>query len=826
MTRNATIQAGRRSETRTARALAALDRMSGGGTAKEATLGLSGAAQAWLRGVGGGSAAALHEPLRPYQQVLWVYRCVRKIQESGSGVPLRLMREGPEARVRAKSLAADIRRSRRRTLRPVAGRKAVCTGRAADGEIVEEGDARAILDRPNGYQDWPAFLTAHIGWLLTAGSVAWIYTDLKGRRPGEVHVFDGRRVTPIWRRTPEGIPILAGYEFSHPETGARLPLALDECRYFALWTDGKDPLGGMSPLTPGRLAVATDYNASYFNAAMLANGADPGIAIKPGTLTPEQRDELRAVLAERYQGPMNARRPLILENGEVQVIGSTMADLQFDQGKRTTRLEICCLYGVPPVVAGWVDAAGDSSAYTSNALRQFWQETMFPLLDSIAPAVQDLVSRFDSGLLAWFDVEDLPVVQEMRLARLDSAKKYFDLSYPPNRINDLLDLGMPDQPWGDIGYLPSGLLPAADVAAGGGFSPVPEGPPAGEETDGLGQAGAGLRIADCGSRIENEQRDARGRIWRAWARSWAPLAQQVRQVLRSHYFEQERRARAALNAQMQNAECRTQNEKTAEKTVQVDALLIEIFQDPKMVAAFRARIFSALKDGRELGLRQALAESGLAGDALAEALRRLLANPGPIAALRGEAILLSKKIDATTREALKRSLQEGLDAGESFPALASRLDAQFGHRRGTSMMMARNVVGQVLSKSRHEGVLSTGMTHKLWLHTRAPEAAPRPGHVAAEAVYAAEPCPISDPFVVEGDAGPVRLMYPRDPSGPPGEIVNCQCLAIYKRFAEGERADVAAMLKGRETAGFVGFKDVVNARAASPAHEHGEKAEV
>jgi hypothetical protein len=133
------------------------------------------------------------------------------------------------------------------------------------------------------------------------------------------------------------------------------------------------------------------------------------------------------------------------------------------------------------VVAGWVDAAGDSSAYTANALRQFYDQTIFPLLDMFAPALAALARRFDGGLDAYFNVEDQPVVQEMRLSRLDSAVKLFGMGFAPNSINHALDLGMEDVPWGDTGYLPSGLLPAADVAEGNVFPPVPEGVPPGGE---------------------------------------------------------------------------------------------------------------------------------------------------------------------------------------------------------------------------------------------------------------------------------------------------------------------------------------------------------
>lgn len=809
------------------------------GRAPSAKSGMSAAAMAWLSGMGGETTSQLNEPLKPYESVIWVYRCVRKIAEAAAGIPVRLMRQGVGATVLARSYAAAIRPTSRRTLRPVMGRKAVCTGRAIDEEIVESGDAWRLLQAPNSYRDWPMFMHDHAGFLLTRGKVAWLLTGLAGRRPEEMHAIDGRRIEPKWRRTPEGLPLLAGYAWTPPERAAPLPLAPDEARYFNIWSDSDDPLAGLSPLRPGRLSVATDYNASLYNASQLVNAAEPGLVIKPGTLSQEQRDQLKAALLERYQGPAKAKRPLILENGEVEQLGTSMADLQFMEGKRTTRLEICCLYGVPPVVAGWVDAAGDSSAYTANALRQFYQETVFPFLDAIAPSLQEIVSRFDPGLLAWFDVEDSPIVQEMRLARMDAAKKYFDLGYPMNAVNRLLDLGMSDYPWHETGYFGSNLLPAADVASGGGFPATPEGPAPGQNPDDLGQpsepgkaagsrAGAnvepaGVRGRDCPAPdpADLAERDARGRIWQAWARAWAPLAQQFRQVLRSRYFALEKAALAALKKQTDWG--RDSGTGIRTKALDPGALVAEIFADPKARDAFRVRVRTALKDGQELGLRQALSESGLKGDELEAALKKLLSDPRLIDGLKAETIIVSTKIDDKTRTLLKANLEEGLNAGESYKQLGSRIEAYFGHRRGQAILVARNTVGQVLSASRHEGYVSCGMTHKLWLHSRAPMSAPRENHVEAEERYASEPCPIDQPFVIHGEKGDVELMFPRDAAGGrghPEEIVNCQCLQLGRRFGDERREQGT----GNREQDFVTHGQMLAARAARAAdrREHGE----
>jgi len=476
-----------------------------------------------------------------------------------------------------------------------------------------------------------------------------------------------------------------------------------------------------------------------------------------------------------------------------------MQDLQFDQGKKTTRLEICALYGVPPVVAGWVEAAGDSSAYTQNALRQFYMQTIFPLLDQLAPAFQDVASRADASALAWWDVEDQPVVQEMRLGRLVAAKSYFDMGWPPNRINDLLDLGMPDVAWGETGYLPSGLLPANAVAEATLFSPTPEGPGDGIQASTQSTQRTQSGIGDeektaLKQKAERERlRRIAARIWAAFAAEYESLARRGQGLLRIHFARQQAAVLKALEEALLSGGYRPVKcvEKSEWEPV-MERVLVDVFRDPKERATFRARLRTYAADGAKTGLRQALVEAGLSGDALAEALKRLTSLPAIQASLASDAVMISTRIDLATREHLRASLAQGLQEGETIRELATRVQAFMGNRRASAVVIARNAIGQTLSRARHEGHKATGMTHRIWIHSRGPGER-RPAHVAAEAYYTAHPVGMDEPFVING----VSLRYPRDhASGHPEETMNCQCSEIAKRAeAGGEEPTVAGILE-------------------------------
>jgi hypothetical protein len=131
-----------------------------------------------------------------------------------------------------------------------------------------------------------------------------------------------------------------------------------------------------------------------------------------------------------------------------------------------------------------------------------------------------------------------------------------------------------------------------------------------------------------------------------------------------------------------------------------------------------------------------------------------------------------------------------------------------GGRRKQAMSVARNSVGQSLSRSRRDGRVGSGMTHEVWIHSRGPGER-RDTHIEAERRYAARPKPIGEPFVIGG----VRMMYPRDFSaGHPEESVNCQCMALGKRIKPGKSVTAVAIIRDALARGFVTYDQMIAGR--------------
>ncbi len=781
-------------------------------------------AQQFAKGGSGGVLTRLNEPLNPYEQSLWVHRCVREIATSIRGVPVGLSQGGSGLKVSKGVLeyspAQYTRTDGVGPLRRVHGLKSVFTGKAAEGDNIESGEAFELLNKPNAYQTWQQFIESLISYLELSGKVAIVLDEMIGRKPGSMHVRNGEKVKPQWANDANGLPHLLGYKYRPPKSGREIPLAVDEVKYFTLWNDSDDPLGGMGPGVPARLAIASDYNASLFNTYMFANGCDPSIVVSYPTLTPEQAEEFHQMLIQRQAGVARAKGAMVLGgNAKVDSFQSNMKDMQFGEGKKTNRLEICCAYGVPPSVAGWVDAAGDSSAYTNNALRQFWQQTIFPLLDGLHPALQEIVNRFDHSAVLYFDVEDQPVVHEMRLARIPSAKELFAMGFPANDINDRLDLGMTHTPWGDTGFLPVGLMPASMVASGDLLGAIAEGPtsPGNDELDqstdyanGTNRGAPGIPTTPAGDIDKAAKADDAAfeamavHVWRAYTLSWAPLAKRLRGFLRSRYSLQQRALVAALKRRLPADAVRDAGD--ARPAVKDDSIVARVILDvfgKADAATFAERMRVFIEDANDLGITQALVEAGFEGERLTDTVAAMTSNPQLAAAVRSEAIIVSSKVDAATRTILRNQIARGMEAGENIRTITDRVQNVMANRRSAAATVARNAVGQTLSRARNAGQVAAGMTHKTWLHSRG-VGERREAHVAAESQYRANPIPMESPFVIND----VSLQYPRDASaGAPQETVNCQCLQLARRVATNGKDSkfTAEDLRKWFVGGFIGY---------------------
>ena len=158
----------------------------------------------------------------------------------------------------------------------------------------------------------------------------------------------------------------------------------------------------------------------------------------------------------------NARGTFVLSKAKYQQLSQTMIDLDFQAGRNAAMKQICAAFGVPEAMITGMDSANVASA--TQVRKSFWQDTVIPAIIEPMVAALNLSLTPDFGNIETLrivpDYSNIEALQKDFGARLDNAQKLWQLGYPINAINQRLELGMDDVEGGDMGYIPSGMIPA------------------------------------------------------------------------------------------------------------------------------------------------------------------------------------------------------------------------------------------------------------------------------------------------------------------------------------------------------------------------------
>jgi HK97 family phage portal protein len=180
------------------------------------------------------------------------------------------------------------------------------------------------------------------------------------------------------------------YQYTQPD-GEVVDLTSRQVLHFrgpGLWG-----LMGENIVARAAKTIAVAAAQERYSAAFFGQGAQPiGTLNFPGKLTPEKTKELRTQWAEKYQGPENSHKPLILESGmKFESISVDAQKSQLTEGKKFSVEEICRWFGVPPHKVQHLEHATFSNIehssieFVRDALtpweRRLCQEIDFKLLD-------------------------------------------------------------------------------------------------------------------------------------------------------------------------------------------------------------------------------------------------------------------------------------------------------------------------------------------------------------------------------------------------------------------------------------------------------------
>ncbi|MDB6108338.1 MAG: hypothetical protein JWR69_88 [Pedosphaera sp.] len=730
---------------------------------------------AWARGDDGAGEGGGAKLSLPYAQSAWVYIAVSRLAEKVGQIPFRISRvPGQHARrVRALRSSADPKHRR------------FCA-RALGETIIDSGDVVDLFNRPHPTMPRNLFWEMMVTTLALRGEFfvlpldnADAPVDLSESNPKVSrlitlptelfwHVVTGYDLTS-WRYT--GSPLLTPIP-----SELLLPSEVIHCRTpnpYSFWR-------GMSPLIVAMVAAGSDYAASQYSKGYWLNNADTGVIVTTEQqASTEQQAAILAALRERKRKAGTADRPLFLWGGaKVEKPQLSGMESQFIANRQMNREEIGAIFKVPQSVMGFSQDKASSLSGGGSAINaeeiSFIANTIGPMCSRIESSLAPVVMTFGEDLVGWFDLDSLPIMQQARRERLDSAGKAFNLGAAFNDINLAYDLGFPEYAWGNKSYLPFNLQEV------GAAEELPGEDPAEPDADDEAKSNPFARMQKllAGVSLKTEpvthiRKPDTKVLWQSHVATRRKSVKLFKAKVGKVMMEYRGKTLAKL------AEIHL--DKGFEKKSMIDLIFNQHDFGAALVAELHNPILSTLQ---------------LAGDELHQEVGK--DDPWKMAPKAAKDFLAARQqpimgVGGTVRDQLNTTLEAGIQGGESTKELSDRVRSVFtGLTNHEAERVARTEVSMAYNTARHDAMTESGIDFKAWLSSHGPTV--RETHAVAEQEYIETPIPIDEPFEVGGE----ELMFPGDDSlgASLDNLINCQCIQLAAQKKEEDEKSVTFLITG------------------------------
>lgn len=312
---------------------------------------------------------------------------------------------------------------------------------------------QTLLDNPNPDMSTSEMMKYLVTALDLAGNGFWM------------KVRGGNNGLPLelWPAKPNNITIYPGVDklISKYLVGCLQKEVISEDMCHFMYTNPDSFICGQSPLQAAGKAVDVDNSAQSWQKISMQNRGVPDMHVSfDADLTEQQHAQASEYVEDHMTGSGNARKPLVTSKATVKQMSMSPVEMDFMETRRFSREEACSVYGVPSALIAEMGAVNLANAETARKL--FWIDTVVPLMDEIVDAMnQCLASEYGADVRITYDTSNVAALQESYTEKLDNAAKLWAMGYPMNVINQRLELGMEDIKGGDIGYIPTGVIPAS-----------------------------------------------------------------------------------------------------------------------------------------------------------------------------------------------------------------------------------------------------------------------------------------------------------------------------------------------------------------------------
>lgn len=350
---------------------------------------------------------------RSYGRLVWPYSCINLIAKSIAGLPVRFVKTNLD----------------------------VNTGETEEQEIFDPRHPVNTLFNPPNPPEIPSLAELlkrtfiHLG---LDGGCYWVFPELASGKPKAA--LDFKRLTELKPVLNDQTGDLIGWVRIGMHGGPLEAYTSDQV--IAIWYyNPETPLSPMPPLKAARLSLEQEFYMNAFNASFFRQGLKNPLAIKTKkTLTPKQKNDLERMLHSYYSGVEGSHKAVILDVGmETADLGMTAKDIEFLNGKKLNREEICAVYGVPPALVGIFEYA--NYANTKEQRKIFWQGTLLSEINSLTDIVQtNIMEKYFPDIEFRFDLSKVDVLKPDPKATADTVKIYKDAGYSHAKIAEILEM--------------------------------------------------------------------------------------------------------------------------------------------------------------------------------------------------------------------------------------------------------------------------------------------------------------------------------------------------------------------------------------------------
>lgn len=689
----------------------------------------------------------------PYAKSAWVRRAIKYV--SGPISSVELVFSKPSANW-------SERRYRGRGRKVYTARGVVRRDPSAEIDLPQ---IREFLKQPMAGLTYEDFVEASIGW-MKLDECFWILADSEDRVP-----FPEMKANPfaplIVARPDRMRPAIDGGEITAwnftDASGKVIELSLDQVVRLRGWNP-YDSHRGLGDYASAHLAAESHHLGSKFKRNLTAdNDTAPIISAKNGTPTDTQIEQIKLSIMERRAARMRGTSKALFLPGEVDVHDPKVlsVDASFIAGMLEDRHEIFMAFGVPP---GLADVKASYSIGQASDWFALVFNTCIPEGNKFCAAIEVLIQRLTGqSVEVGLDWDEHYVMQQVRSERMKDADSLFSKGMPVSAISEYLDLGIPEYEEWDQGYLPINLTPVSAAAneAAQEVQPAqpsdfnegsPEDDKPKDEPLAVQEMFRALREKICPIQKSSKNK----KIWEAHMRLRAKSVKLYQSKVSKLFNEY----RAVALRKLEHAH--------KDKAITPKSLVDVIFDATMFGHDLKKNLNPVAQSVLQTAGEELIAEIGRKDDPWKIA-------PQAAKDFIGRRDKLLSSVGETAQSQLNTSLQEGLDAGDTTDQLAARVRSVFNNLQNfEARRIAMTETAAAYGFSRSQAMNDAGIEYKCWLTSHGPTV--REAHAQAEDDYGdpENAVAIDEPFIVDGE----ELMYPGDPAGSPGNVINCHCIQI------------------------------------------------